>query len=343
MRRLQSIAAGVSRAGALIGGAMLLAAAVTICIDIFLRYAFARTVGGADELAGYALAIAGAWGLSMALLSRSHIRIDTVYVRVKSRAVRAALDVLSVAAFAVFAALVAWHGWGVLRSRMSPGRARSRRWRRRSPFRRRFGWRAWRSFSPSRCSFSPVRSWHGLAAISTACSVSSARNPPLWRRRKRSPRSSRRWRSDERRYLARGATARPRQLDRRRGGHAPHRPRPQPGLFADAAHPDDGRARLVDHEQFHSDRDSVLHHVRRDPAQERHRRAHVQRHGAVAVLAARRPDALQYRLVRDVRLGVGLERGDGRTIGVVAMGEIQKHRYNERLFSASPPAARWAS
>ena len=115
MRRLQSIAAGVSRAGALVGGAMLLAAAVTICIDIFLRYAFAQTVGGADELAGYALAIAGAWGLSMALLSRSHIRIDTVYVRVKSRAVRAALDVLSVAAFAVFAALVAWHGWGVLR------------------------------------------------------------------------------------------------------------------------------------------------------------------------------------------------------------------------------------
>ena len=115
MRRLQSFAAGVSRAGALIGGAMLLAAAVTICIDIFLRYAFARTVGGADELAGYALAIAGAWGLSMALLSRSHIRIDTVYVRVKSRALRAALDVLSVAAFAVFAALVAWHGWGVLR------------------------------------------------------------------------------------------------------------------------------------------------------------------------------------------------------------------------------------
>lgn len=115
MRRLQSIAAGVSRAGALVGGAMLLAAAVTICIDVFLRYAFARTVGGADELAGYALAIAGAWGLSMALLSRSHIRIDTVYVRVKSRAVRAALDVLSVAAFAVFAALVSWHGWGVLR------------------------------------------------------------------------------------------------------------------------------------------------------------------------------------------------------------------------------------
>lgn len=115
LKRLQAIAAGVSRAGALVGGAMLLAAAVTICIDIFLRYAFARTVGGADDLSGYALAIAGAWGLSSALLSRSHIRIDTVYVRVKSRAVRAALDVLSLAGLTVFAALVAWHGWGVLR------------------------------------------------------------------------------------------------------------------------------------------------------------------------------------------------------------------------------------
>ena len=115
MKRLQQFALGISRGGAIVGGALLLAAAVTICVDIFLRYAFARTVGGADELAGYALAIAGAWGLSTALLSRSHIRIDTVYVRVKSRAVRAALDVLSLAAFTVFGALVAWHGWGMLR------------------------------------------------------------------------------------------------------------------------------------------------------------------------------------------------------------------------------------
>jgi TRAP-type C4-dicarboxylate transport system permease small subunit len=115
VKRLQQLALGVSRGGAIVGGALLLTAAVTICIDIFLRYAFARTVGGADELAGYALAIAGAWGLSTALLSRSHIRIDTVYVRVKSRALRAALDVLSLAAFTVFGALVAWHGWAMLR------------------------------------------------------------------------------------------------------------------------------------------------------------------------------------------------------------------------------------
>src|SRR5712664_4153911 len=114
MKRLQAIAEGISRAGAIAGGAMLLLASVTICIDIFLRYAFSRTVGGADDLSGYALAIASAWGFSAALLSRSHIRIDTVYVRVRSRAARAALDVLSLASFALFGGLVAWHGWGVL-------------------------------------------------------------------------------------------------------------------------------------------------------------------------------------------------------------------------------------
>ena len=114
MKRLQAIAEGISRGGAIVGGAMLLLAAVTICIDIVLRYAFSLTVGGADELAGYALAISSAWGFSAALLSRSHIRIDTVYVRVTKRA-RATLDLVSLAAFAFFAALVTWHAWGVLR------------------------------------------------------------------------------------------------------------------------------------------------------------------------------------------------------------------------------------
>jgi len=114
MERLQRIAAGISRAGAIGGGALLLIAAVTICIDITLRYAFAWTVGGADELSGYALAIASAWGFSSALLSRSHIRIDTIYVRVKSR-LRAVLDLASLAALVFFMGLVAWHAWGVLR------------------------------------------------------------------------------------------------------------------------------------------------------------------------------------------------------------------------------------
>ena len=120
MERLQAIAAGISRCGAIAGGAMLLVAAVTICVDIFLRYAFSLTVGGADDLSGYALAIASAWGFSVALFSRSHIRIDTVYVRVRRRA-RATLDLLSLACFALFVGLVAWHAWGVLELSFASG------------------------------------------------------------------------------------------------------------------------------------------------------------------------------------------------------------------------------
>ena len=112
MKRLQAVAATISRGGAIVGGALLLLASVTICIDIFLRYAFSLTVGGADDLSGYALAIASAWGFSTALLSRSHIRIDTLYVRVARRA-RATLDLVSLACFALFIGLVTWHAWGV--------------------------------------------------------------------------------------------------------------------------------------------------------------------------------------------------------------------------------------
>src|SRR5258706_12394367 len=114
MERLQEVAAQVARGGAIVGGALLLVAAITICVDIFLRYSFSLTIGGADALSGYAPAISSAWGFSAALLSRSHIRIDTVYVRVKSRVARAALDLLSLACFALFGGLVAWYGWGVL-------------------------------------------------------------------------------------------------------------------------------------------------------------------------------------------------------------------------------------
>jgi TRAP-type C4-dicarboxylate transport system permease small subunit len=113
MARLQSIAEGISRIGAVVGGALLLIASIIICIDITLRYTISRTLGGADELSGYALAIASAWGFSAALLSRSHIRIDTLYVRMKGR-VRAVLDLMSLAAFAFFISLVTWHAWGVV-------------------------------------------------------------------------------------------------------------------------------------------------------------------------------------------------------------------------------------
>ena len=45
------------------GGALVLLAAMLIGIDVLMRKFLARSIGGADELAGYALAIGTAWGL----------------------------------------------------------------------------------------------------------------------------------------------------------------------------------------------------------------------------------------------------------------------------------------
>lgn len=114
MQRLQAFAEGISRIGAIVGGALLLIASIVICVDITLRYTLSRTLGGADELSGYALAIASAWGLSAAVLTRSHIRIDTIYVRARPK-IRATLDLLSLAGLMFFFSLVTYHAWGVLK------------------------------------------------------------------------------------------------------------------------------------------------------------------------------------------------------------------------------------
>ena len=115
MQRLQTAAEQISRVGAIVGGAMLLVASILICIDITLRYTLSLTLGGADELSGYALAISSAWGFSAALLHRSHIRIDTVYVRLKSVPARAALDLISLATLLFFFGMVTFYAWGVVR------------------------------------------------------------------------------------------------------------------------------------------------------------------------------------------------------------------------------------
>ena len=113
------------------GGALVLLAAVLIGVDVVMRKFFARSIGGADELAGYSLAIGTAWGLGAALLDRAHIRIDSLYVLFPQR-LRLALDLVALVLLVGFFALVAWHGAG--RRYRSPGRrarAASPRWRRR--------------------------------------------------------------------------------------------------------------------------------------------------------------------------------------------------------------------
>jgi TRAP-type C4-dicarboxylate transport system permease small subunit len=110
----------LTRLGLWFGGALVLAAAVLIGIDVVLRKFFAQSIGGADELAGYALAIGTAWSLGAALVDRAHIRIDSLYVLLPTR-LRVALDFVGLVLFIGFFALIAWHGWSVVGQSWSSG------------------------------------------------------------------------------------------------------------------------------------------------------------------------------------------------------------------------------
>ncbi|MEP3346080.1 MAG: TRAP transporter small permease [Litoreibacter sp.] len=102
---------------ALSAGIMLLVAVVAILTDVAMR-AYGHPLGGTDELSGYVMAIATAWGVSYALTERAHVRIELIRNKLIP-AGRAAMDLISLAALAGTAIVIGWRGWGVLASTLA--------------------------------------------------------------------------------------------------------------------------------------------------------------------------------------------------------------------------------
>lgn len=95
------------------GGLLMLAAALLVAVDVSLRKLFSITLGGADELAGYAFAIASSWSFAFVLLKRGNVRIDALYMHLPLR-LCALLDFLAVLALGSFAAVLARYGYEVM-------------------------------------------------------------------------------------------------------------------------------------------------------------------------------------------------------------------------------------
>jgi TRAP-type C4-dicarboxylate transport system permease small subunit len=111
--RLLQVAQQGARAGALGGGVLVLASAVLVSVDVLLRKLLSVTLGGADELSGYALAIGSTWSFAFVLLNRGNVRIDALYQHLP-RGLAALCDVLAVLALLSFGSLVGWYGAGVV-------------------------------------------------------------------------------------------------------------------------------------------------------------------------------------------------------------------------------------
>lgn len=88
-------------------GLVFLALAGVVTVETIARKAFNFSIQGADELGGYSLALGATIAFSLALMGRSHIRVDVFHDRLPGR-LRTLLNWLSVVGLAALALLMAW-------------------------------------------------------------------------------------------------------------------------------------------------------------------------------------------------------------------------------------------
>lgn len=88
-----------SRILGILFGVLMLVLSAVITAETLLRKLFSVTLGGIDELGGYAIAVAAPLAFTVALIGRGHIRINQVS-RLLPRRVQAVLDVVAAVSFA---------------------------------------------------------------------------------------------------------------------------------------------------------------------------------------------------------------------------------------------------
>jgi TRAP-type C4-dicarboxylate transport system permease small subunit len=107
-----SVLRRLNRGIALMVGAVLLGCVAFVLADIVLRQ-LGSSLGGTDEISGYVMANATAWGMGFALVELGHVRIDILRGRATTRG-RALFDLTAMLALAGTVTLIAIKGWPVL-------------------------------------------------------------------------------------------------------------------------------------------------------------------------------------------------------------------------------------
>lgn len=94
-------------------GLIFVALSCLVVVETVVRKVFNFSLQGADELGGYTLALGATIAFSLALMERSHIRVDVFHDRLPAR-LQTILNWLSVVCLAAFACLMAWLAWFVI-------------------------------------------------------------------------------------------------------------------------------------------------------------------------------------------------------------------------------------
>ncbi len=109
----------INRAIALVVGAGLLCCAAFVLTDIIMRQ-IGTSLGGTEEIAGYAMALATSWGMAFTLLELGHVRIDLLRSRAGSFG-RALFDVFSMIVMSGVIVMIAIKAWPVVAHSLKNG------------------------------------------------------------------------------------------------------------------------------------------------------------------------------------------------------------------------------
>ncbi len=99
-------------------GLVCVALSLLVAVETVVRKVFNFSLQGADELGGYALATSATIAFSLALLGRTHIRVDVFHDRLPAW-LQTGLNWLSAVSIAAFALLLAGLAWYVLQDSRS--------------------------------------------------------------------------------------------------------------------------------------------------------------------------------------------------------------------------------
>ena len=113
-------AKAASRVLVWIGGTLIILSALLVTLEVVLRKVFNVSIGGADELSGYAFGIATSCGFSYALFERAHIRIDAFYNLFPPH-LKVAANLLGILLLAGFVGVICVMAWGMVADTLSHG------------------------------------------------------------------------------------------------------------------------------------------------------------------------------------------------------------------------------
>ena len=113
LERLRLVIDGVGRLMNVAAGWLFIVCALFITFDVLSRKLFGVSSKATVELTGYMLAFGIAWGLTEALTSRAHIRVDVIVTKMPL-GVRAWMHALALTFLGILGFFLTWRGWAVV-------------------------------------------------------------------------------------------------------------------------------------------------------------------------------------------------------------------------------------